>query len=279
LAVFTWYEHPAVVFLPKSFHIVKSAPPSEQTRIQSVSRATDVLRYVASGPERGRSVTEIAVALGRPVASVYHLLNTLVDEGMLSKDAARKYHLGLTVGVLGAAYARRTQPPELFLEKLRALAAETGESTYFSSWRHGEIVVLASVAGSHAVRVSELQYGYAGHAHARASGKLLLAHLEPDQLQRYLKIHPLHAVTPRTVTSEAKLFAQLDHVRRVGYAVDVEEFKEGVACVSGPAVHESTVVGAFTISSPIHRFRKQRPRLIDAVLATAHGSPNRREGG
>jgi IclR family acetate operon transcriptional repressor len=253
---------------------MKEIAPNSKTRIQSVSRSVEVLRLVAAGPEEGRSVNEIAAAMGRPLASIYHLLNTLVDEGMLSKDAARNYHLGLTVGSLGNAYHRQTRPPEEFLARLRELAETTGESTYFSSWRHGEIVVLASVAGSHAVRVSELQQGYAGAAHARASGKLLLAYLEPDELQRYLRSHPLTAVTSRTLTSEPRLLAQLAEVRTNGYSTDVSEFKEGVACVSAPALHEGVVIGAYTVSAPVDRFRRRRKQLVEAVLlATGCDSP------
>jgi len=248
---------------------VKNFGGRPATRIQSVSRAIDVLRVVAAAPEGGLAVTEIARALGRPIASVHHLLNTLTDEGMLAKDAARRYHLGPTVGSLGRAQSRLTQPPPLFLERLRQLSEVTGESAYFSSWRHGEIAVLASVEGTHPARVSELQRGYAGNAHARASGKLLLAYLEPDELQRYLATHPLAAVTSHTITSRPRLLAQLDQVRELGYATDIGEFKEGVACVSGPARHEGTVVGAFTVTSPLARFLRRRRQLVDSVILIA----------
>jgi DNA-binding IclR family transcriptional regulator len=61
--------------------------------------------------------------------------------------------------------------------------------------------------------------------------------------------------------------AQLNQIRELGYSTDVSEFKEGVACVSGPALHEGTVVGAFTLSSPVERFRRRRGQLVEAVVS------------
>ena len=114
---------------------------------------------------------------------------------MVSKDAARNYHLGLTVGSLGNAYHRQTRPPEEFRLGLRELAETTGESTYFSSCARRDRGVASVRRKPRGARIG-LQQGYAGAAHARASGKLLLAYLEPDELQRYsCQTHPLTPVT------------------------------------------------------------------------------------
>lgn len=239
------------------------------TRIRSISRAFDVLQFVATEPEERRTAKRISEALGLSVPTTYHVLNTLVDERVLAKDAQRRYHLGSTVAALAQAFHRQNSPPEQLMGPLRWLAQETGESTYLSGWRHGEIVVLASLEGSHAVRVHELQQGFGGAAHARASGKLLLAHAPQAEAEAFLTAHTLDPVTPRTITSKEALLAEFAQIRQRGYALDEEEFKQGVACVAAPAYDRDILVGVYTVSAPVERYRRTQDALIEATVAAA----------
>ena len=78
------------------------------TRIRSVRKADSILVWLAGQPE-ARSAKQIATALGFPIATAYHLLDTLVEDGMLFKDEHRLYHLGPSVGSAG----RCVPAPEL----------------------------------------------------------------------------------------------------------------------------------------------------------------------
>jgi len=127
---------------------------------------------------------------------------------------------------LADAFMRETHLPEPLMAALRALAERTGETAYVSGWMHDDVMVLATVEGSQAVRVARLHRGSQGEAHARASGKLLLAYAEPDVVQRYLERHPLKAMTEHTITNRDDLLAELSAIRRRGYAVDKEEYAE-----------------------------------------------------
>ena len=102
------------------------------------------------------------------------------------------------------------------------------------TWRHDRIVVLASVEGGNAVRVSGAHLGYVESAHARASGKLLLAFASEEVRAAYLALNPLVPVTPRTIVQPDEFELELERIRLRGYAVDEEEFREGVACVAAP---------------------------------------------
>src|SRR5262245_50915601 len=93
-----------------------------RTRIQSVSRAVQVLRYVAEHEDGAANLTQIATAMGTPLPTAYHLLATLVDEGMLVRDPKRGYRLGSTIGVLGDAFRREPAIPDGLLEPLRKLS-------------------------------------------------------------------------------------------------------------------------------------------------------------
>src|SRR3990170_1850904 len=85
-----------------------------KTRIQSVSRAMQLLFWVAR-QSHGASAKEIAAAQGLALPTTYHLLNTLVDEGLLAKDVHRRYILGRSSAILAHAYLRGKAVPEILL--------------------------------------------------------------------------------------------------------------------------------------------------------------------
>ena len=164
------------------------------TTIRSVARASRMLVLLGEQPE-GRTAKEVADELGLPLPTAYHLLGTLVAEGLVAKDSRRRYRLGSALGPIADAYVRQFSPPEYLVGPLHRLAEESGETAYVGSWRHDRIVVLASVEGANAVRVSGAHLGYVESAHARASGKLLLAFATEEVRAEYLRLNPLVPVT------------------------------------------------------------------------------------
>jgi IclR family transcriptional regulator, acetate operon repressor len=252
---------------------MKQAPPPPAqirppTRIQSASRAVRLLLFVADGVD-GETAKTCADALALPLATTHHLLATLVDERLLSKDAKRRYHLGPKVGVLADSFQRQMLPPDYLLAPLRHLAEITAETAHLCAWRHGQVVVLASVEGVQAVRVASLHTGLAGDAHARASGKLLLALATPTAREAYLVRHPLERRTERTTVDRAELEHEFEQIRERGYAIDDEEFAPGVACVAAPIATGTAVIGAYSVSAPLARFNERRPWLVEAVRSAA----------
>lgn len=236
-----------------------------------MSKAVRILVHIAATDE-GVSAKHIADALGFPIATTYHLLNTLQAERMVSKDAERRYHLGPMVGALTDSFRRRPGPPEWLLGPLRALAASTGETAYLSGWRHDDATVLTTVQGSQAVRVHGLHTGFAGSAHARASGKVFLAFSSSRERERYLVRNPLDALTPNTITSLPALDTELSRIADQGYAIDLEEFTLGVRCVSAPVMNAGTAGYAYTVSVPSDRFDRDRESLVEAVLSAARAA-------
>ena len=240
------------------------------TRIRSVRKADSILVWLAGQPE-ARSAKQIATALGLPIATAYHLLDTLVEDGMLFKDEHRLYHLGPSVGLLVDAFQRQNSPPEYLLAPLRRLAEEVGETTYLSTVDGLDVVVVASVEGSHAVRVRGLHVGFRGSLHARGSGKLILAYADEGRIELYLA-GGLTPRTPRTIVDPDALRRELAAIRVRGYAYDDEEFSEGVSGVSAPVLLGEVPIAAYTISTPTERFRARRDDLTAAVVAAAAGA-------
>ncbi len=237
------------------------------TRIRSASRAVRLLMHV--GGEGATTVTEAAEALGLAVPTTHHLLATLCDEGVVSRDSTRRYVLGPAVGVLARQFEHTDSVAPWLMEPLRDLASSTGETAYLSGWRGDSIRVMASIEGVSAVRVAGTDVGTYHSPHARATGKLLLAYAHPALRTELLGDGPLPALTERTIVDRDQLEVEFGLILDQGWAEDVEEFSDGVCCVSAPVILDDTVFAAFTVSVPTHNFEHRRPDLVAAAEQAA----------
>jgi IclR family acetate operon transcriptional repressor len=90
----------------------------------------------------------------------------------------------------------------------------------------------------------------------------------------------LPASTPRTITEADELEAELERVRERAYAIDDEEYEEGVGCVAvAVAGADGRPVAALSVSSPAARLRRIGPEHVAARLRAAAEALTRDLGG
>jgi IclR family acetate operon transcriptional repressor len=263
-----YHDKEPLTMTPTTTRDEPDAGATTKTRIQSVARASQLLLWVAEQPH-GATAKEIAAAQGLALPTTYHLLNTLVDEGLLAKDVHRRYILGRSTAILAQAYLRGRAVPDSLLAAVREVARRTGETSYLADWGEHEIRVLASVEGSRMLRVAEVGGGVYEHGHARANGKLLLAYARPEVRDAYLRAHPLVPLTDATICDRQALDAELARIRERGYAYDEQEFAAGVACVAAPLLQNGQLVAALGLSVPADRMEKDRAELTKVLLEVA----------
>jgi DNA-binding IclR family transcriptional regulator len=232
-----------------------------------------VLDYISEQSTPVRA-TELADALGVHLATLHHLLATLVGAGYVRREGRQYLVSADKVATLYARLVRDVRPSPEVLQAMERFAAETGETAYVANWDSLDVVVLAVKEGRHAIRVATLSVGSSGDAHARAAGKALLAHRSPEQLERYLSRRPLTRRTPRTIFEPDRLRAELELIREQGYAVDQEEFIPGVWCLAAPFLDGNTPpLTALSISMPGDRFFLMRDAYTASLLALTGGKP------
>src|SRR5215212_4116751 len=218
--------------------------------------------------DRGLTTKEISEQVGIGRQATYHLLHTLVGAGMLSRDDRNRYLLGIRVGTLAQGFARQLHPSEHLGPIVRAIAHETGETAYASGWWSGEITVLAVTRGTNPILAAEVSQGHIGEAHARASGKLLLAYATPGARDVYLSAHRFTRRTANTITTRPRLERELDEIRERGYAEDREEFAEGLCCMAVP-LDAGFSPFAVALSSPRDRYVEERDRYLATLQRIA----------
>jgi DNA-binding IclR family transcriptional regulator len=236
-------------------------------RVQSAARTVSIILSIAESRVGLRS-KEISQKLKLPRQVTYHLLHTLSATRVIRKNEHQRYVLGLAAMPIAEGFHRQLAPPEYLSPHVRELADVSGETAYASGWVDGEIVVLATARGRSPVQAAEVPHGYSTDAHARASGKLLLAMADRITQENYLAQHGLAARTANTIVSPKRLQAEFERIRKRGYAIDEEEFADGLSCLAVPVEGLGGRM-ALGISVPSDRFHTNFDRYLKTLRAAA----------
>ena len=211
---------------------------------------------------------ELAQEIDTPLPTTYHLLKTLVDLGALVKLEREGYRLGPAIGAFSDSYLEQGEPLRILEPAVRDLAKITGETTYMTAWRSGKIEVVVTVSSSRPVRVAPLGHGSKSYAHARASGKVMLAFARTSLREEYLYNNPLEKITPVTIDNSEILEGELKEIVKRGYATDLEEYAPDVSCLSVPVLASGHLIAALTVSAPTIRFNTEFDTLLSQIWAT-----------
>lgn len=235
-------------------------------RVQSAQRAISILLAVSQSPS-GLRVKEITEKVGLSRQVTYHLVHTLQSTGILRKNESNRYVLGLAAVAIAEGFHRQLAPPEHLGRRVRSIVDETGEAAYASGWVGHEVVALYTARSNSPVGAAQLPLGYSGFAHARAAGKLLLALADSTMRDAYLETHPLETRTARTITDRDRLLEDFKRIRECGYALDNEEFDEGLRCMAVPI---EGLAGRYVlgVAVPSNRFDQNMAKYL-SVLSNA----------
>jgi len=236
--------------------------------VNAVERALEILEHV-DGSARGTGITELSRRLGMGKSTVHRLCATLEHRGYLTRDPETgRYRLSLRLFQIASTALSHLDLPARALPALEALGAAVGETVHLAVLDGDEVVFIGKVESPRPLRLHS-QVGRRAPAHCTALGKVLLAHAAPDRLARILT-GPIARYTPETITAPDMLERVLEEVRRRGYAVDDQEFEEGIRCVAAP-VRDYTggVVSALSVSAPAVRLPRSRVGTVAAAVIAA----------
>jgi DNA-binding IclR family transcriptional regulator len=229
----------------------------QRVGVQSLGRAFGILEEVARHRE-GIGLAELSKLVGLHNSTTFHLAKTLVSLGYLrqSKDSKR-YRIGRPLFALAASALDEIEMVNVATPVLEDLSRETGESSHFAVRMNDAVVVIARTSGPGAFQLTD-RVGVVRPAHCTALGKIILASLRPEQLERFLRRVELKPSTPKSITDVEMLLREITEIRRTGVAFDDGEFNLEVRCVAVPVTDfTGQVIGALGISGPIWRLSNQ----------------------
>jgi DNA-binding IclR family transcriptional regulator len=241
-----------------------AAPGRTGQVVPSVIRAGSILDALAAGPPAA-TLAELSRRLGYPRSSTLALCNSLVETGLLLREAGGSYRLGPGILELSRAFLGQTD----LLSEFRRAVDEAGllaEQTIVCSVLRGrDVIYVGRRPGTSPLGVN-YDIGLRLPAHCTASGLAMLSTLAGARLDElYAEGDELPRLTPHSIATVAELRERLAATRARGYAVDDEETAPAMLCI-GAAVRDDAgeAVGAIAVSMP-KGARSERQRDADAA--------------
>ncbi len=238
--------------------------------VQVLDRALAILDLLSAG-EAELGAALIAERLKLHKSTVHRLLAVLEQHGCVERNPeSGKHFLGPKLLELGSRAMAKQQSWEHARPFLERLVAETGETAHLGVLRGTEVLSLVNVDSPRSLRMPAT-VGRRNPAHCTSLGKALLAFQPQEQVEEITAKHELRAYTRKTITSPVALKAELERVRRQGYAIDDEEVEEALKCIGAPVRDCSgKVVAAISIAGPAARMKQDvMPGLIRSVVTAA----------
>lgn len=230
------------------------APPTSGGELRSVTNALRVMEALAHA-DRPLSITELAKRLGLAPSTTHRVLATLAAEGFAVRvPTHRRYRAGPGLASLARRAmldnVRLTEAARSVLQRLSTESRETTQLTVLDGW---DTVALDHVDSTQPVIVHH-PAGSRVPAHATAVGQAILAHL-PEVAARIAR-EGLVPHSSRTITDPSEFMAELETIRRRGYAINVGQLHPETAGVAAPIIESSgAVTGSVGISGPAARIR------------------------
>ena len=212
----------------------RAAAPGSASRgggSRTLSRGLVVLRALG-GDADGATVSSLSEAMGLDRAVLYRLLETLAEEGFVTRDPeSRRYRLGLAMLELGVRAAQGLEVRRLAGPALRALSDDTNETACLAVRDRDDVVVVEVIEPDGRFVQVNYRVGFRHPLGMAAHGKALLAFL-PDG-ERLNELRP---------------------VRQRGVAYTRDEIEPGAAGVAAPVFdHTGRAVAAVGIVAPTAR--------------------------
>ncbi len=232
---------------------------SETSEPVAVKAFAVIEAVLAAG--RPLSLPELAESLGRPKQTVHRTARQLEQHGFLHREPVRdRYAIGpkmfeISKDVL--AWCTRYGPRHAALSRL---VEKVGETCNIGILDDDTVLYLDRVESNFPLR-AELHPGSRVPVHCTGLGKLFLAYLAPRTRKRMIDRLNLQPFTNNTITAAHDLEIACADIRNQGYAVNNEEYHDGIISVAVPVSSTADkVISGLAVHAPAARM------TVDAAI-------------
>jgi IclR family transcriptional regulator, acetate operon repressor len=178
------------------------------------------------------SLSDVVGRSGLPFSTVHRIAGELIDQGYVMRMKRGRYRLGPTALLL----SRNTSMQGLLAEASRPFLADLARTcrthVHLGVFEDDMVTYLANASfGRNEFHIRE---GMQLEAYCSGIGKILLAHLPEADREHYLSQGDFVPLTPNTIVDREALAAELDAVRKRGWATDLEEVEPDMRCIAVP---------------------------------------------
>jgi DNA-binding IclR family transcriptional regulator len=241
----------------------------EDTKTDMIGKALGLLVLLGNEP-RGASASELSRQADLPFSTTYRLLGSLTRDGFVDYEPeGRRYHLGLRVFQLGQRVSNHHGFAGTARPLLQKVTEETGEATILSVRDGHHHLTVNKVDGPKMFRVTS-DPGHLGMLHTTAVGKALVAFASDDERQQLLDELELEPLTEFSITDRDAFRAEIEKIRRQGFALMDEENEVGMRAIAVPVFNDQGVAFAsLATAAPAFRMTVEQLRAVVPLLKDA----------
>lgn len=246
------------------------------------ARLVRTLQCIAEG-EREFSLKTLAERLNLPASTVHRLLQLLVRTGMVERAGSQAYRAGRELFRMSSLVIQKFDVRNVARPLLRELWTQWQETCVFCLYRPADRTAMVAevIPSPHALQL--VMEPMANISLAWGSlGRSILAQLPREDIEAVLAEMRRGPLTGRTPPSRTRLREELNHIRRVGYAIYEDRSRADIAGVAAPVFGPAgEVAGCIGIVMPASRFEPSdrsemsttvalRAQRISAALGGGH---------
>ncbi len=181
---------------------------------------------------RWLTLSDVARLVGLPRASARRTLFTLVKLGYAETDD-RLFRLTPRILTLAGAFLSSNPVSDIVQPALETLSDAVNEACSAAVLDGNEVTMIAHASPNRMLPVSA-QIGFRLPALSSSLGRVLLAALDDEQLDRFLARAAPEKLTPATVVDKAKLRRAIAKTRAEGFSLVDQEAEAGFRSISVP---------------------------------------------
>lgn len=232
---------------------------------QTVSRALGVLREISNHHPTGVSIGKIASAESLDRATAYRLASCLAEFGLVTRDATKRYRLGIEATSLGLASMRKAPIIGKIQPVMRRLARRT-EDTVFLVVRNGDYGHCVHYEeGAYPIKAMVMQVG-GMRALGLGSASLTLLSKQPTSEIEALYARHAEEFKPYGVTLY-RLNQLLSRARKNGFASTQDLITKGVNAVGVGFELRPGSYAAISVAAIATRMQQHRSNGIAQLIA------------
>ncbi|MBR0874013.1 IclR family transcriptional regulator [Bradyrhizobium tropiciagri] len=237
-------------------------------KFNAIQKVCAVLRVLAQrSPLR---LTDIADATSLNKATTLRILNSLIEEGFVSRvSGAKTYELGQEARVMAVGARRSVDIAELAQPSLLRLSERSADTALLSVRSGVEALYLARSVGSNPLQPNYLQIGSRRPLGVGAGALALLVWLPDAEIEAVIEvIVPRLAKSPRITPKFLR--EKIAVARKAGHTVLIDAAFPGMGGVGVPVRDETgEVVAALSIGAASDRIRRREGELADMLKKEA----------
>ena len=219
------------------------------SKAPAVDYALEIIEFMASR-NSDTGIADISNTLNINKNAVSRVLEALLEKNWiyLSDTVQKKYRLTLRPFSMVSKNVGNNELVKIASPLLKELNDNLEDAVYLGVEHGRNVLYLLHYDSVKPVRING-RVGGEYPMNCSAPGKVIISNGEREKFEAFFA-HGAEKRTPNTITEEKAFTKEAEKIRKLGYALDNEEFAPGIVCIAVPVYDcDGKVVASVGVSS------------------------------